>query len=151
MVETFRIANYIVVFAVEGFPLSEVSLYTYSEISYTVNFILEVPWNLSIQITITVKQVWLHKQNFFRNFILQPYQYCNDYMHSYRSMHLMMCSTLVFSIWTMDLPMPTWKTERMMVNYFHFQVSPFWFWALYIAQRQQQLQDIVLPTPPRQT
>jgi len=42
MVETFRIVHYIVVFAVEGFPLSEVSLYTYSEISYTVN-ILEVP------------------------------------------------------------------------------------------------------------
>jgi len=43
MVETFRIVHYIVVFAVEGFPLSEVSLYTYSEISYTVNFILKVP------------------------------------------------------------------------------------------------------------
>jgi len=70
MVETFRIVDYIVVFAVEGFPLGEAPLYTYSEISYTVNFILEMPWNLSIPITIIVKQVWLHKQNFFCNFII---------------------------------------------------------------------------------
>jgi len=28
---------------VEGFPLSKVPLYTYTEISYTVNFILKMP------------------------------------------------------------------------------------------------------------